>query len=123
MLMAGASAVGVCTATILKWTEYLTTLNKKTEKLMESLGYGSIGDVSRSALRNFPKEELFGKPRFSFDPEACTRCLRCVTVCPYNARNLDHYKTMELDENLCRLCGLCESVCPRDALLMDRNIG
>ncbi len=123
MLMAGASAVGVCTAPILKGTEYLTTLNKKTEKLMESLGYGSIGDVSRAALRNFPKEELFGKPRFSFDREVCTRCLRCVTACPYDARSLDHDKTMELDEKLCRLCGLCASVCPRDALRMDRNIG
>lgn len=121
MLLAGASAVGVCTAPILKGTEYLTTLNKKIEALMEKLGYKSIGEISRAALRNFPKEEIYEKPRFSFDPEVCTRCLRCVTVCPYGARKLDHDKNMDLDESLCRFCGLCASVCPRDALGLERD--
>ena len=122
MLMAGASAVGICTAPILKGTEYITTLNKKTEKLMEELKYGSIGEISRAALRNFPKAEQFGKHYFTFDPEVCTRCLRCVTVCPYDARSLDHDKNMKLDESLCRHCGLCASVCPYEALLMERQV-
>lgn len=122
MLMAGAAAVGICTAPILKGSEYITTLNRKTAGLMKSLGYGGVSGVSRAALTNFPKAELFGRLTFRFDPEVCTRCLRCVTVCPYDARTLDEKKTMGLDPELCRLCGLCASVCKHGALQMEWNL-
>jgi ferredoxin len=45
----------------------------------------------------------------------CINCLRCVAVCPYNARTLD-FPIMSVDRELCRNCGACVSVCPTGAL-------
>jgi NADPH-dependent glutamate synthase beta subunit-like oxidoreductase/dihydroorotate dehydrogenase len=45
----------------------------------------------------------------------CINCLRCVYVCPYNARSLE-FPTMTVDRDLCRNCGACVSVCPTGAL-------
>ncbi|WP_020611021.1 FAD-dependent oxidoreductase [Sediminispirochaeta bajacaliforniensis] len=45
----------------------------------------------------------------------CINCLRCVAVCPYNARTLD-FPIMSVDRELCRSCGACVSVCPTGAL-------
>ncbi|HUT16072.1 MAG TPA: 4Fe-4S binding protein [Anaerolineae bacterium] len=54
--------------------------------------------------------------RFSFDPELCSLCDRCVTVCAYQARRLTAERQMLLDEATCRSCGLCVSVCSTGAL-------
>lgn len=121
MLMAGAAAVGVCTAPILKGSEYIAVLNEKTAGLLRDLGYDEPKTVSGAALKRFPDAELYGELDFSFDPITCTACGRCVTVCPYDARNLtgdkaSKNKEMSLDTNLCRYCGLCVSVCPTHAL-------
>jgi NADPH-dependent glutamate synthase beta subunit-like oxidoreductase/dihydroorotate dehydrogenase len=45
----------------------------------------------------------------------CINCLRCVAVCPYNARVLE-FPVMTVDRELCRNCGACVSVCPTAAL-------
>jgi NADPH-dependent glutamate synthase beta subunit-like oxidoreductase len=45
----------------------------------------------------------------------CINCLRCVAVCPYNARTLE-FPIMTVDRELCRNCGACVSVCPTGAL-------
>ncbi len=45
----------------------------------------------------------------------CINCLRCVAVCPYNARTLE-FPIMSVDRELCRNCGACVSVCPTGAL-------
>ncbi len=117
MLMAGADAVGVCTALILKGAEYIETLNKGIAKKLEQLGYGSIEEVSGAALPNLYEEEVFRKFEFYYKPETCIACNRCVVVCPYEARALDlETKEMRLDKFRCRYCGLCTSVCPTDAL-------
>jgi len=54
--------------------------------------------------------------------------MRCVIVCPYQARSLQktvlqekslqklQKQVMSLDEELCRYCGLCVSACPTGAL-------
>ncbi|MBI9104515.1 MAG: 4Fe-4S binding protein [Spirochaetales bacterium] len=115
MLMAGASVVGVCTAPMLKGIEYLGTLNIKIEKLAERLGFKTIGEISGSALSNLPASEITDKFKFEYNPSICNDCMRCVVVCPYQARNLEN-RIMNLDEELCRYCGLCITVCPVCAL-------
>ena len=117
MLMAGASAVGVCTALILKGVDYIKTLNEGIVKRLEELGYASLQEVRGAALPNLYEEEVFRKFEFYYDKQLCIACNRCVVVCPYEARSLDlETKEMGLDTYRCRYCGLCTSVCPTDAL-------
>jgi len=118
--MAGAGAVGICTAPMLRGVEYITVLNKGLSKLLESLGYSSISEVSGASLPYFYPHEVEQRFTFFFDPKTCISCGRCVQVCPYAARTLTDttkaVKAMELDESRCRYCGLCSSICPTGAL-------
>jgi dihydroorotate dehydrogenase (fumarate) len=117
MLMAGAHAVGICTAPILRGVDYIGTLNRGITEKLEKLGYGSIAEVSRAALPNLYEEEVFRRFDFFYNKDLCIACNRCVEVCPYQARSLDlETKEMHLDPYRCRYCGLCTSVCPTGAL-------
>ena len=115
MLMAGASAVGVCTAPMLKGISYLGKLNRGMSDLGDKLGYKFLEEISGAALKNLPEKEVMEKFSFAYNPEICTDCGRCVIVCPYQARGLKD-RVMDLDEALCRYCGLCVTVCPTGAL-------
>ncbi len=117
MLMAGAAAVGVCSAPMLRGVKYLQKLNSKLARLVESLGYGSLGEVRGAALAHLYPQEVHHKFSFYFDAESCIWCSRCVEVCPYAARKLNRGEQRNLlDEGRCRYCGLCASVCPTSAL-------
>lgn len=117
MLMAGASAVGICSAPILKGIDHIAKLNRDLEGLMNSLSYGTVASASRYSLRFLDAGERRSRFAFAFDPDLCTACGACVRCCPYEARTLDG-KTLGLDREKCRHCGLCASVCPTRALTM-----
>ncbi len=119
MLMAGADAVGICTAPLLKGIEWITKLNDRLEALLEKLGYASIAEVSGAALANLRGPEDMEKFGFRFDPGLCTSCGACVRSCAYESRTLEG-KAMSVDERTCRYCGLCSSVCPTGALTLER---
>lgn len=121
MMMAGASAIGVCTAPMLKGIAYLAKLNQKISSTAERLGFSTLKEISGAALPNLPQNEVMKPFQFSFNAELCTNCRRCVLVCPYQARQLENLN-MTLDEELCRFCGLCETVCPTAALSRSDNM-
>jgi heterodisulfide reductase subunit A len=46
----------------------------------------------------------------------CSRCGTCVTICPYEARQLDPAENrIVVDPAACQACGLCSSACPNGA--------
>jgi heterodisulfide reductase subunit A len=46
----------------------------------------------------------------------CSRCQRCVEVCPYDARSYDEEKDrIVVDPAACQACGMCEATCPNNA--------
>ncbi|MFO7729844.1 MAG: 4Fe-4S binding protein [Spirochaetia bacterium] len=117
MLMAGAAAVGVCTAPMLRGVEYLRKLNTNLARLVETLGYSSLAEVRGAALAQLYPQEVHRKFSFKFDSETCIWCGRCVEVCPYAARSLNKSDAVTLvDAERCRYCGLCTCVCPTAAL-------
>lgn len=131
-LMAGCSGVGICTVGILKGISYIEQMCCDLSKKLLQLGYNSIKEVKGAALPNFPVKEIISELEFKYEPyfdeiskvkgevpfkgaNRCTKCGRCVTVCPYSARKLD-FPNMSVDKELCRSCGICVSVCPTGAL-------
>lgn len=61
------------------------------------------------------------------DEDLCSGCGICISVCPYNARELDREKmVIKVIEALCQGCGSCSSACPSGAAqqrnLIDRQI-
>ena len=106
MLMAGATAVGVCTAAIVNGPGVFTQLTENLSKLMDKYGYPDIPSVSGLTLRNGTLEEK-SPADFMFEADKCVHCNRCVTACAYRARSFDEQGNMHVDANQCRVCGLC----------------
>ena len=115
MLMAGATAVGVCTAAIVNGPGVFTQLTENLSKLMDKYGYPDIPSVSGLPLRNGTLEEQ-SPAEFVFEADKCVHCNRCVTACAYRARSFDEQGNMHVDANQCRVCGLCFGMCNKKAI-------
>ncbi len=72
MLMAGAAAVGLCTAAILKGVAYLTRLNREIKKLLIELKYESPASLCGAALSNLCRQEVHDRFTFRFNQRSCT---------------------------------------------------
>ena len=116
MLMAGATAVGICTAPLLKGIDYISRLNERLAGLLDRLSYETVASASGFSLPFLSEGEEHSRFAFAFEPDLCTACMICVRCCPYEARDLKD-KVMSLNET-CRCCGLCASQCPTGALSM-----
>jgi dihydroorotate dehydrogenase subfamily 1 len=125
MVMAGATAVGVHTAPLLQGLGWFGKTLTRLEHWLDKRGHACLSGLRGLALPHLQESAPHTPLTFVFDPEACTQCDRCVTVCAYGARDLSPDGQMSLDEAVCRSCGLCASVCPtgalRVALLPHRN--
>jgi heterodisulfide reductase subunit A len=68
---------------------------------------------------------LFSQDRLPLDPmivcvdeELCAGCGLCVSVCPYDARELDvKRKKAIVKDALCKGCGACMVACPNSATI------
>ena len=120
MLMAGATAVGACTAPMLKGPQWFQNTTDSLNQWLDQHGYESLSAVRGKALSKMVAGEDTTPLVFSFDPDRCTECGRCVTVCAYEARQMAALE-MKLDQDACRSCGLCVSVCPSDAITIEKK--
>ncbi|GAI89182.1 unnamed protein product, partial [marine sediment metagenome] len=61
----------------------------------------------------FASDKLYQEPIIAgVDEDICSGCGVCVSVCPYDARQLDKdKKVVEVNEVLCRGCGSCSAAC------------
>jgi dihydroorotate dehydrogenase (fumarate) len=116
MVMAGATAVGVHSAPLLRGLGWFGKTESRLGKWLDDRGYGSLSELRGRALSSLQEEADHTPLAFSFDVALCNQCRRCVTVCAYGARDLSPEVEMHLDTDLCRSCGLCVAVCPTDAL-------
>jgi dihydroorotate dehydrogenase subfamily 1 len=111
-LMAGATAVQVCTAAITKGPDIFGKLAKQLDRWLGKHDYISVEEIQGLTLQQ--SIPTMTKPP-ELLPARCIGCNRCVTSCVYDALYLEE-KTIHLHPEKCARCGLCLTRCPVDAL-------
>lgn len=124
MLYAGAHAVGVCTAPLVRGVSLFGDLARDLAARLSALGYASPGEAVGAGLPGLPGADGFPEERrgdegwrFVWTRESCTDCGTCVRVCPYGARRTAE----EVVDAACRGCGLCAASCPTGSLQLDKG--
>jgi len=122
MTMVGATALGVCTAPLLRGLEWFDRTHEKLNAWLDGHGAAALADLRGIAIPNLHAVEDTAPLTFEFDAMKCTKCDLCVVLCPYDAREMEGEKpktpelTQILLEDRCRYCGLCVEVCKPLAL-------
>lgn len=118
-MMAGASAVQVCTAAILEGQTVYGRIANEMKSWLGEHSYASVQDVKGIALKHLSRSvTLLGPPKVNLD--LCTRCGLCPKSCVYDAITVDKSENLfEIDSEMCQSCGMCISVCPYNALSID----
>jgi dihydroorotate dehydrogenase (NAD+) catalytic subunit len=121
-LMAGASAVQVCTAAILRGPQIYGRIARQMDKWLDAHGYASLRDVQGLTLRKVRQRALrTDHVPPELDVDACIGCAICPTSCVYGALEMvgqpktSTYK-VKLNPELCWGCGICATRCPTRAL-------
>jgi ferredoxin len=108
MMMAGASAVGVCTAAILRGPQMFGRIARELGEWLDSHHYESVLEIRRLALtRAWPAGRL--EPPI-IKEAACNGCAICETACVYGAIHMVDNRAA-IDGERCTRCGLCVTRC------------
>lgn len=118
MIMAGASAVQICTEAILKGPDIYGKVAQELNLLMDKYGYKDI-----ESMRGITKKKMQGRG-FKTEPtypkvleDKCISCKRCELSCAYSAIKVS--KVAKIDESKCFGCGLCVTRCPKEAIVIE----
>lgn len=111
-LMAGASAVQVCTAAIIRGPGIFGKIAAELDQWLDAHGHATASAIRGMALtKAFPEVPL---PPF-IDADACNDCALCLTSCVYGAIHVVDGR-VALEGERCSRCGLCVTRCRRDAI-------
>lgn len=80
---------------------------------------------NQSCLWCHNPESLSPRPELSRVDSLCTRCGRCLALCPNGAvrlRSEDVRESFYTDKKLCVLCGKCLEQCPESALKIEGQL-
>jgi len=115
MVMAGASAVQVCTEAILKGPDIYGKIVRELNEFLDSHGYSSVEEIRGLTHRKMAEKTAHTAiPKPVLDPEKCTLCGLCEISCAYGA--ISRAETLKIDQERCFGCGLCVSRCKHKAL-------
>ncbi|MEM2874420.1 MAG: 4Fe-4S binding protein [Candidatus Hadarchaeales archaeon] len=115
-VMAGASAVQVSTAAILRGYKVYGFLADELVKFMRAKNYETLADMRGKALHHLPQEPLRTSPApVELIASKCTACGLCESSCPYGGIRIIG-RLARVDSVKCCGCGLCVSICPTHAI-------
>ncbi len=115
MFMAGASAVQVHTAGILKGLSVFPKLANGIAHYLEVHGHGSLADIMGMSQQYLSLERHWDRLVPEVQDEDCTGCSLCARACVHDAITMVD-RLPQFDGALCHGCGLCISVCAPHAL-------
>lgn len=114
MAMAGAAAVQVCTAAILRGPGIFGRIAAEAAAWLAAHGHRSLTEVQGLAQRAAVPEQVPAPP--VVDVDLCTGCKLCVGSCGPGALEMVAGKAV-LDGDRCERCGLCLTRCRPGAIL------
>jgi Na+-translocating ferredoxin:NAD+ oxidoreductase RNF subunit RnfB len=118
MLMAGASAVQVCTAALNRGPKIYGSIAAEIGAWLDARGYSGVGAVTGLGIRRWQSLEphTYSVP-ILYDESECIGCKLCERSCHYDAIVMEG-KLAVFNPERCFGCGLCVARCPTNALLM-----
>lgn len=112
-LLAGANAVEMLSAALLKGRDLYGKIIKDLPAALEKYDFSSIEEVVNTELK--VGELDYERKMAQFNTEKCVSCGICEKVCPFFAIRMPDKKPVA-DPKKCMGCGLCRSRCPRKAI-------
>jgi dihydroorotate dehydrogenase subfamily 1 len=110
MLMAGASAVGICTAAILKGPTVFAKIAAELRDFLKTHGYSKVTALVGLTARRLRERALAKReltPRV--EERLCVGCGLCAASCISGALRVE--QVARIDRDLCQGCGLCVTRC------------
>lgn len=115
-IMAGASAVQICTGAILHGPSIYGKVANEIDQFMQVHGYDSLEDMRGIALKHMPEKAIMKMDPPLVNAALCTNCRLCQRICPYEAITVEEIRSKKfsvaIDKDKCYQCGLCVSLCP-----------
>lgn len=115
MMMVGATAVGMCTAPLLRGLKVFDKVADGMEQWLADHSIADVNEIRGLTHRRQAQRMITSDKRAVVDLQLCTRCNRCVQSCFKAAPEMtDDGLVIHIER--CVGCGLCVSICPAHAL-------
>jgi len=114
-LLAGASAVQMLSAAMLKGRTLYKKLIDDLPNALKQFNFESIESVIHTNLKIDPP--VFEPTVPTFIREKCIKCGKCQENCPYFAISMSKSDGITFDIEKCFGCHLCKSICPKNAII------
>jgi dihydroorotate dehydrogenase/Pyruvate/2-oxoacid:ferredoxin oxidoreductase delta subunit len=115
-IMAGASAVQVCSAAIKSGQGTYSKIAAEMNQWLDSHNYTCLSDIRGMYRSGLNTRVHHTHPAImSVDPERCTGCKSCLKRCVQGALSLEHGLAAVSGKD-CIGCGFCQDYCPFQAM-------
>ena len=125
-IMAGASAVGVCTQGIIEGKKAFGRIAQEIQDELDKMGFSSLEEIKGLYIKEMGMGQKIKTEGgiAKLIEQKCTGCKLCERVCQYEAISMVKKEGIrhlfpEINEEKCAACGLCVSICPTEALYLE----
>jgi dihydroorotate dehydrogenase subfamily 1 len=115
MMMAGASAVQMCTEPILKGNTVYGKVADEMNNWLDEHNYENVEEIIGLAIKNMMNRTFSTTPVYpQVTRQMCIGCGICEQSCAYKAIKLETKACIDISR--CFGCGLCVTRCPKKAI-------